>query len=117
MTCPNLTNVKTPYDLAMPLTTQQFNSQISISSEEDKAEQKQYDQSDVPFRHVFKITNDGPSPQNKPVKLTAFVTDSELVTLTCKFLSLIIPHTSALVSYLEQKVLTHTVRDQGRSTV
>ena len=45
-----------------------------------------YDQADLPFKHSFSITNEGPSPQNKPVTVTAYVPDTDLVDLPCKFL-------------------------------
>ena len=49
--------------------------QISLSAEEDSSLQKefQFNQTDIEFRQVFRITNEGPSPQNEPFEFSAFV--------------------------------------------
>ena len=61
--------------------------QISISSESDEEEEIKYDKADLPFKHSFAITNEGPSQQKEPVTVTAYVPNSDLVAPTCKFLS------------------------------
>ena len=78
---PNITKINSP--------THNSNLQISVTStsERDEEEQIKYDQSNQPFKHSFTITNKGPSPQNKPVTVTAYVPNTDMVALTCKFLS------------------------------
>ena len=57
--------------------------QISIEPEDDSSSRKQlqFNTTDIQFRQIFWISNDGPSPQNELFEFTAYVPKTDLLTL------------------------------------
>ena len=60
--------------------------QISIAPDENSSSQKQlqFNNTDIQFRQMFWITNNGPSPQNELFEFTAYVPKTDLLELERK---------------------------------